>query len=378
MAKLVGERWQALDPEEKGAIESKASALKKDYNDKMTAYKTTDEHRRYQDYLADFKEEQANRANVSGGQKRHASNERRSDIKQPRLGQTSPESSTSHIDSRHSPHGVFEQRSDYLGSMSAYSPDSSLPSPGIMIAGTLRGGPFTQASLGVHSPSLVSPSASMMHREPPSSFKTPSLLHPRPITEPSADPPPPPAHLSQWQARESISNRSESPSTTVESRSPRNQGSPARGRSSSSQAPALLHQPASTSSNISSGSQLSSTSTAPSSLFSARSHEEEQRPQLPPISATGFKPSGSSSLADYSLRKGSTPDSHMSPALSHQHLTPSQFSPARESLGEQTMRGVLCMTERLWPSVQHVLNLIVLRHSTGTSHEESDHAANIQ
>lgn len=55
IARLVGERWQKLDPAQKDRFESHASALKETYNAQLGEYKKTDEYREYSQYLAEFK-----------------------------------------------------------------------------------------------------------------------------------------------------------------------------------------------------------------------------------------------------------------------------------------------------------------------------------
>ena len=55
IAKKVGESWQMLSPEQKGQYESQAASAKEKYHQAMMSYKTTDAHREYQRYLANFK-----------------------------------------------------------------------------------------------------------------------------------------------------------------------------------------------------------------------------------------------------------------------------------------------------------------------------------
>lgn len=59
IAKLVGENWQSLRPEEKDVFESQANFAKEKYNRELTEYKKTPEYRKYSQYLHDFKERQA-------------------------------------------------------------------------------------------------------------------------------------------------------------------------------------------------------------------------------------------------------------------------------------------------------------------------------
>lgn len=55
IAKLVGDRWQKLDPTQKEPFESHAASLKEQYNIKLSAYRKTDSYKEYSQYLADFK-----------------------------------------------------------------------------------------------------------------------------------------------------------------------------------------------------------------------------------------------------------------------------------------------------------------------------------
>ena len=55
IAKLVGERWQKLEVSEKEHLESHVAALKEKYNVQLVEYKKTDQFRKYNQYLADFK-----------------------------------------------------------------------------------------------------------------------------------------------------------------------------------------------------------------------------------------------------------------------------------------------------------------------------------
>ncbi|EXJ65385.1 hypothetical protein A1O7_01726 [Cladophialophora yegresii CBS 114405] len=55
IAKLVGDRWQKLDPAGKEPFEAQASAAKERYNIQLSVYRKTDEYKEYMAYLADFK-----------------------------------------------------------------------------------------------------------------------------------------------------------------------------------------------------------------------------------------------------------------------------------------------------------------------------------
>lgn len=55
LAKIVGERWQALPSDEKDKFESRGQASKEKYYTELNAYKKTAEYTEYQEYLTDFK-----------------------------------------------------------------------------------------------------------------------------------------------------------------------------------------------------------------------------------------------------------------------------------------------------------------------------------
>ncbi|MCJ1306487.1 hypothetical protein MMC25_000130 [Agyrium rufum] len=55
IAKIVGERWQALAPAVKEPYESQANSLKEEYNAELMQYKKTEEYQEYVQYLREFK-----------------------------------------------------------------------------------------------------------------------------------------------------------------------------------------------------------------------------------------------------------------------------------------------------------------------------------
>lgn len=55
IAKLVGERWKVLAPEDKEAYEFKASVAKDKYNSEFEEYKKTEKYQEYMRYLAEFR-----------------------------------------------------------------------------------------------------------------------------------------------------------------------------------------------------------------------------------------------------------------------------------------------------------------------------------
>jgi HMG (high mobility group) box len=55
IARLVGEKWKSLPPEEKEHFELQAALDKDKYNIRLVEYKKTENYREHQTYLADFK-----------------------------------------------------------------------------------------------------------------------------------------------------------------------------------------------------------------------------------------------------------------------------------------------------------------------------------
>ena len=51
IAKIVGERWQVLDVEQKEGYDEKAAKAKSRFNDEMTEYVKTAEYKSHQEYL---------------------------------------------------------------------------------------------------------------------------------------------------------------------------------------------------------------------------------------------------------------------------------------------------------------------------------------
>ena len=60
IAKLVGERWQALAARQKEPFETQATSLKDTYNTELAKYRRTSGYKDYVEYLADFKAKNAN------------------------------------------------------------------------------------------------------------------------------------------------------------------------------------------------------------------------------------------------------------------------------------------------------------------------------
>ena len=62
IAKLVGENWQNLTRAEKEPFETQAQEDKEKYNRDLAEYKKTDNYRKYNEYLHDFRKRQAAQA----------------------------------------------------------------------------------------------------------------------------------------------------------------------------------------------------------------------------------------------------------------------------------------------------------------------------
>lgn len=73
VSRFVGDRWQALPPAQKDEWKRKAAVPWEKYKQELAAYQTTEEFRRYEQYVASFKAAQAAKKNegkhwVSPGQ----------------------------------------------------------------------------------------------------------------------------------------------------------------------------------------------------------------------------------------------------------------------------------------------------------------------
>lgn len=122
IAKLVGDRWQKLDPAGKEPYEAQAAAAKDRYNIQLSTYKKTDAYADYTQYLTDFR---AKHGNPSEGKK-------------PRLELESSGGSisTKSVDAQESamvsvPGHV---RGGSMGSMSSSSMTAPMPSPAAAMA----------------------------------------------------------------------------------------------------------------------------------------------------------------------------------------------------------------------------------------------------
>ncbi|RYO91279.1 hypothetical protein DL766_002050 [Monosporascus sp. MC13-8B] len=70
IAKLVGENWQNLTPTEKDPFETQAQDAKDKYNRDLAEYKKTENYRKYNEYLQEFRAKQAAQAQEKDASKR--------------------------------------------------------------------------------------------------------------------------------------------------------------------------------------------------------------------------------------------------------------------------------------------------------------------
>lgn len=118
IAKLVGDKWQKLDPAEKERYEAQAAAAKDRYTLQLSAYKKTDAYKDYMNYLADFRAKHGPGPN---------------EAKKPKL---EPELSSGSLSGKSAelsdPHGTVPShiRLGSVGSMGSTSLNTTLPSPG--------------------------------------------------------------------------------------------------------------------------------------------------------------------------------------------------------------------------------------------------------
>ena len=166
----------------------------------------------------------------------------------------------------------------------------------------------------------TSPSSPSVRRDSSTGSMPGAVLLPRPAKEPTAELTSY-SGVSQRMQRSSPygdghSHRSGSLGPSIDpriSRSHENTSPLDEQRHSGRPVPMLVHQNTSSSSNISIGSGISTTSTGASSIYPiTRNAEESDRPQLPPLASTGLHKS-SGSMADYALRPGQPPSSGATP-----------------------------------------------------------------
>ncbi|KAF7504308.1 hypothetical protein GJ744_002497 [Endocarpon pusillum] len=153
IAKLVGDRWQKLSPEEKEPFESKANEAKEKSNIELAQYKKTNSYKEYTQYIADFKAKhssiiaEAKRPKLESDSNSGSASGRPTEI----AVETRPRVSTAHT------------RDVSIGSVSSTSHHSGLPSP----KGSTAGLPPTMMGYAM--------STNMSHISSLSSTESPAL-----------------------------------------------------------------------------------------------------------------------------------------------------------------------------------------------------------
>ncbi|ORX91959.1 HMG-box, partial [Basidiobolus meristosporus CBS 931.73] len=71
IAKIVGDRWKSISPEEKDEVERSAAKEKEEYYQILNAYKETEEYREYQRYLEEFRKKSGSCVRPVGRPRKH-------------------------------------------------------------------------------------------------------------------------------------------------------------------------------------------------------------------------------------------------------------------------------------------------------------------
>ncbi|MCJ1294732.1 hypothetical protein MMC34_006290 [Xylographa carneopallida] len=143
IAKLVGERWQALGAGQKDPFESQAASLKETYNAELAKYRRTSGYKTYLEYLIDFK---AKNANPSSGME--------SKTKRPKLDTHDSTESSESTNSRHGsagiPIGSRPRRLDRNRSVTG-SPVLAMPPPFVSTAKSTSSASMSPMTFSPHS-----------------------------------------------------------------------------------------------------------------------------------------------------------------------------------------------------------------------------------
>ncbi len=142
-------------------------------------------------------------------------------------------------------------------------------------------------------------------------------------------------------------NGSLGPSTDLRlTRNQENQSPIDEQRHSQRPPPMLVHQSTSSSSNLSLGSGMSTASTSASSIYPVpRNVDDNNRPQLPPLSATGLHKS-SGNMADYALRPSQPSSSGAAIPNMHHNTYQSSYS-GSPSFSGMTLVSLIIMKQNL-------------------------------
>ncbi|KAK9712650.1 hypothetical protein K7432_007002 [Basidiobolus ranarum] len=79
IAKIVGDRWKSISPEEKDEVERSAAKEKEEYYEILNAYKETDDYKEYQKYLEEFRKKSGSCVRPVGRPRKHPKIEDSSD-----------------------------------------------------------------------------------------------------------------------------------------------------------------------------------------------------------------------------------------------------------------------------------------------------------
>ncbi|KAK9767625.1 hypothetical protein K7432_002434 [Basidiobolus ranarum] len=75
IAKIVGDRWKSISPEEKDEVERSAAKAKEEYYESLRTYKETEEYKEYQSYLEDFRKKSGSCVRPVGRPRKHPKTE---------------------------------------------------------------------------------------------------------------------------------------------------------------------------------------------------------------------------------------------------------------------------------------------------------------
>ncbi|ORX91073.1 HMG-box [Basidiobolus meristosporus CBS 931.73] len=75
IAKIVGDRWKSISPEEKDEVERSAAKAKEEYYESLRAYKETEEYKEYQSYLEEFRKKSGSCVRPVGRPRKHPKTE---------------------------------------------------------------------------------------------------------------------------------------------------------------------------------------------------------------------------------------------------------------------------------------------------------------
>ncbi|KAF2280711.1 uncharacterized protein EI97DRAFT_453962 [Westerdykella ornata] len=191
IAKVVGERWQVLDPEAREACERQATLAKEKYYAELNEYKKTPEYEAYQKYLEEFKA-------------KHGPSSQK-ETKRPKLETEASTPSSAEQISRPSTRRISAVQSDAIG-MSPFRPKASPHIPPVRLPSAPlypsqsdspamhSASAYTSPRTGdLYSPTAMSPRSAIPPRETSHDFST-SAVGREPRAQPDNNPMFPPAY----------------------------------------------------------------------------------------------------------------------------------------------------------------------------------------